>query len=168
MKRFLLLPFLLTTQMIPLTAQEDVKAAIIKHLKTSREFTLKVADKMPESSYDFKLTPAQMSFAEQMSHLSQGFHYFLADMFGEKPNPPKPPSMAKTDIAAFIGKSFDAAIDKVSRLTPEQISKTYKTDEGTASGLELLIGMLDHVTHHRASAEMYLRAKGITPPEYQF
>jgi uncharacterized damage-inducible protein DinB len=25
------------------------------------------------------------------------------------------------------------------------------------------MGLLDHTTHHRASAEMYLRAKGITP-----
>jgi uncharacterized damage-inducible protein DinB len=28
--------------------------------------------------------------------------------------------------------------------------------------------MLDHSTNHRASAEMYLRAKGITPPKYEF
>jgi uncharacterized damage-inducible protein DinB len=27
---------------------------------------------------------------------------------------------------------------------------------------------MDHTTHHRASAEMYLRAKGIKPTEYQF
>ncbi len=30
------------------------------------------------------------------------------------------------------------------------------------------MGMLDHSTHHRASAEMYLRAKGIKPPEYEY
>jgi uncharacterized damage-inducible protein DinB len=32
----------------------------------------------------------------------------------------------------------------------------------------MLLELLDHTTHHRASAEMYLRAKGITPTEYQF
>ena len=36
------------------------------------------------------------------------------------------------------------------------------------TGLEILMFVLDHTTHHRASAEMYLRAKGITPAEYQF
>jgi uncharacterized damage-inducible protein DinB len=30
------------------------------------------------------------------------------------------------------------------------------------------MAMLNHNTHHRASAEMYLRVKGITPTEYQF
>jgi len=36
------------------------------------------------------------------------------------------------------------------------------------TGLEMLMFLMDHTTHHRASAEMYLRAKGITPAEYQF
>jgi len=76
--------------------------------------------------------------------------------------------MRKADVIAFVSKSFDGAIDRVSKLTPEQISKTYKSEEGTMTGLDLLLGLLDHTTHHRASAEMYLRAKGITPAEYQF
>lgn len=152
----------------PLLAQGDVKETILKHLKTSRDFTLKVADQMPEAEYGFKLTPAQMSFGEQMVHLTQGHEYFLAPIFGEKPNPAKPASMSKSDVIAFMRKSFAASIERVAKLTPDQISKSYKSDEGTMSGLELLMGLLDHTTHHRASAEMYLRAKGITPTEYQF
>ncbi len=152
----------------PAFAQEDVKGTILKHLKVSRDFTVKVAEAMPASDYSFKLTPPQMSFAEQMVHLSQGLSYFLAPFSGEKPNPGKPKSMDKDDVIAFIKTSYDRAIDRVSQLTPEQLSKTYKGGEGeTDTGFELLLGMLDHTTHHRASAEMYLRAKGIKPPEYQ-
>jgi len=149
-------------------AQADAKAAVLKHLKTSREFTLKVADQMPEASYDFKLTPPQMSFAEQMVHLSQALYEFLSPVAGDRLNPGKPASMAKKDVIAFIGKSFDGAMDRVSKLTPEQISKTYSGEGGPMTGMELLMMMLDHTTHHRASAEMYLRAKGITPTEYEF
>jgi uncharacterized damage-inducible protein DinB len=152
----------------PLLAQGDVKATVLKHLKTSRDFTLKVADQMPEADYGFKLTPAQMSFAEQMVHLAQAPEYILSPIFGEKPNPGKPATMSKSDVMAFVRKSFDASIESISKLTPDQISKSYKTDEGTMSGLDLLMGLLDHTTHHRASAEMYLRAKGITPAEYQY
>jgi uncharacterized damage-inducible protein DinB len=152
----------------PAFAQSDVKALIVKHLKTSEDFTLKVANQMPESSYDFKLTPPQMSFADQMVHLAQGSEYFLSPIYGQKPNPGKPASMQKSDVVAFVKKSFDATIEKVSKLTPEQISKSYTSEEGTMTGLELLMGLLDHTTHHRASAEMYLRAKGITPVEYEF
>ncbi len=153
----------------PLLAQQndEIKATVLKHLKTSRDFTLKVAEAMPASDYDFKLTPPQMSFAEQMVHLASGLTYFLSPFSGQKPNPGKPPSMSKADVIAFVKAQYDKAIDEVSKLTPDQISKTYKSEEGTETGLELLLGMLDHTTHHRASAEMYLRAKGIKPPEYQ-
>lgn len=153
---------------LPALAQTDLKATVLKHLKTSRDFTLKVADQMPEADYGFKLTPPQMSFAEQMTHLSQEQAGFLAAFSNEKPNPGEPVSMNKKDVLAYVRQSFDRSIDKVSKLTPEQISKAYKSDEGTMTGLELLMLLMDHTTHHRASAEMYLRAKGITPAEYQF
>jgi uncharacterized damage-inducible protein DinB len=152
----------------PAFAQMNVKAVVLRHLQNSRDFTLKVADQMPESSYDFKLTPPQMSFAEQMVHLSQEIGGFLSPLTGEKANPGKPASMSKKDVIAFVRKSFDDAIAKVSALTPEQIAKTYNTAYGPRTSLDMLMGMLDHTTQHRASAEMYLRAKGITPAEYQF
>jgi len=166
--RFVSLLFALAAATTPVWAQTDVKAIFLKHLKTSRDFTLKVADQMPDSTYGFKLTPPQMSFAEQMVHLSQALGFMLAPFSGAAPNPPKPASMNKKDVIAFMTKSYDDALQVVSKLTPEQISKTYKSDEGTMTGLELLMSTLDHCTHHRASAEMYLRAKGITPTDYQF
>ena len=166
--RFARLLFVVASVSMPVWAQTDVKAIVLKHLKISRDFTLKVAEQMPESTYDFKLTPPQMSFAEQMVHLSQAMSVFIAPFSGKQPNASKPASMSKKDVIAFMTKSFDNAIQQVSVLTPDQISKTYKSEEGTLTGLELLMAMLDHNTHHRASAEMYLRAKGITPAEYQF
>ncbi len=164
----LLLPLVITALAIPALAQTTLQTDIVKHLTTSRDFTLKVAEAMPATDYGFKLTPQQMSFEGQMTHLSQGLAYFLSPFSGAKANPGKPKSESKEDVLAFIRQSFDDAIAAVGKLTPEQLAKTYKSEEGTESGTELLLGMLDHTTHHRASAEMYLRAKGITPPEYQF
>ena len=151
-----------------LFAQVDIKAAVVKHLKTSRDFTLKVADQMPEADYGFKLTPPQMSFAEQMAHLAEEQALFLEPFSSDKTNPGKPASMNKKDVMTFVRQSFDSSIDRVSKLTPAQIAKTYNSGEGTMTGLEMLMFLMDHTTHHRASAEMYLRAKGITPAEYQF
>ena len=152
---------------LPAFAQTDIKATVLKHLKISRDFTLKVADQMPEADYGFKLTPPQMSFAEQMVHLSQAFDEFLAPLTGESVSG-KPASMSKKDVIAFVRKSFDDAITRVSKLTTAQITKTYNAGEGPISGLDMLMELLDHTTNHRASAEMYLRAKGITPAEYRF
>ena len=147
---------------------QDIKAIVVKHLTTSRDFTLKVADQMPEADYGFKLTPPQMSFGEQMVHLAQEQAGLLSPFSGEKPKESKPASMSKKDVIAFVRQSYDQSIATVSKLTPAQISKTYQSFEGSMTGLDLLMFVLDHSTHHRASAEMYLRAKGITPAEYQF
>jgi uncharacterized damage-inducible protein DinB len=152
----------------PARAQADIKAAVIKHLTTSRDFTLKVANQMPEADYAFKLTPPQMSFAEQMVHLSEEQPGLLAPFSSETPKTSKPASMSKKDVIAFMRTSFDQSIATVSKLTPAQIGKSYPGFGGSQSGLEVLMFLLDHTTHHRASAEMYLRAKGITPAEYQF
>lgn len=159
---------LLAAFAVPTFAQSDVPAMLLAHLKTSRAFTLKVAEQMPEATYDFKLTPPQMSFAGQMVHLSQALGEFLAPFSGQKPSPSKPASMNKKDVIAFVGKSFDGAIATVSKLTAADLAKVYTTDDGKMTGLELVLATFDHTTHHRASAEMYLRAKGITPAEYQF
>jgi uncharacterized damage-inducible protein DinB len=151
----------------PVRAQTDVAAIVVKHLTTSRDFTLKVADQMPPADYAFKLTPPQMSFAEQMAHLAEDQANLLAPFTGGKPKPSKPASMSKKDVMAYVRQSYDQSIALVSKLTPAQITMTYQAFGGM-TGLEILMFVLDHSTHHRASAEMYLRAKGITPAEYQF
>jgi|SRR5689334_13593124 len=153
---------------LPALAQTDTKAILVKHLTISRDFTLKVADQMPDKDYEFKLTPPQMSFAEQMVHLAEEQAGLLAPLSSDRPNPGKPASMSKKDVMAYVRQSFDSSIDKVSKLTPAQLSKTYSGGEGSMTGLELVMFLLDHTTHHRASAEMYLRAKGITPTEYEY
>jgi uncharacterized damage-inducible protein DinB len=149
-------------------AKADAKAIILKHLATSRDFTLKVAEQMPAADYSFKLTPAQMSFGEQMVHLAQTFDEFIAPPSGKKLDVGMPASMNKPDVTAFLRKGFAAAIERVSTLSPEQLSNTYTSYGTTATGLEFLMELLDHTTQHRASAEMYLRAKGITPSAYEF
>jgi len=105
------------------SAQTDIKAIVVKHLTTSRDFTMKVADQMPEADYGFKLTPPQMSFAEQMTHLASDQAGLLAPFTSEKPKASKPASMSKKDVIAFVRQSFDESIATVSKLTSAQISR---------------------------------------------
>jgi uncharacterized damage-inducible protein DinB len=172
--RKLYLALLLAAAALPVFAQgnadaDNLKSIFVKHLQTSKDFTVKVAEAMPEENYSFKLTPEQMSFGGQLTHLSQALGFFLSAFTGEKPNPGKPASESKADVIAFVKSSYEKAISQVSQLTPEQLHKTYKFGgQSSRTGIDLLLGMLDHCTNHRASAEMYLRVKGITPPQYEF
>ena len=79
---------------MPASGQTTFQAEVVKHLTTSRDFTLKVADAMPAADYGFKLTPPQMSFAGQMIHLSQGLTYFLST-FSDKSRIRESPSPSR-------------------------------------------------------------------------
>src|SRR5678815_4491206 len=83
---------------LPAFAQADVKTAVVKHLTTSRDFTLKVAEQMPDADYGFKLTPPQMSFGEQMAHLASDQANLLAPFATGRPAASKPVSMSKKDV----------------------------------------------------------------------
>src|SRR3954466_4477673 len=100
-----------------LSSSGDLKTMVLKHLKTSEEFTIKVAEAMPEGDYEFKLTPDQMTFGGQITHLSQAVLHYMAPLSSEKAAASKPASTKKADVIAFVRTSFEAAEADVSKLT---------------------------------------------------
>jgi uncharacterized damage-inducible protein DinB len=173
MLRTLLITLLSATVLSPAFGQElsgsgDMKAMVLKHLKTSADFTIKVAEAMPETDYNYKLTPDQMTFGGQITHLCQAVQHYLAPLSAEKAGTSKPASDKKADVIAFVRSTFESAEANVSKLTADDLSKTFKSGNRQMTGMELILGMFVHTAHHRSAAEMYLRVKGITPPAYQF
>jgi len=61
--------FTTLTLALPALAQTTVKDAMVKHWKTSAEFTLAVARAMPADSYNFRPVPEEMSFGQLMAHI---------------------------------------------------------------------------------------------------
>jgi uncharacterized damage-inducible protein DinB len=162
---FVLLPAL---SIVSVFAADPGVKRYTEHLQTSRDFTIKVAQQMPESDYGYKLTDQQMSFAEQLVHLAEINADFCAEISGEKSPVGKPGSMNKAEVIHLVGESYDYCIKVVSGASTEQLNNPYSARGGTMSGWELLMLVLDHSTHHRAQCEMYLRSKGITPTSYEF
>ena len=62
--------FTILTIAVPCFAQTTVKDALVKHWKTSGEFTLAVAEAMPAESYNFRPNPDEMSFGQVMAHIA--------------------------------------------------------------------------------------------------
>src|SRR5262245_62047825 len=54
---------------LPALSQTTIKEALVKHWKTTGEFTLAVAKAMPAENYGFKPVPEEMSFGQLMSHI---------------------------------------------------------------------------------------------------
>lgn len=170
-----LLALLIISAFIPAIAQTTPNTAeLIDHWKMSKQFTLAVADAMPEGSYPFKPVDEEMSFGALMVHISLSQANRLAQVSGAERPFPAPKAGEKVDkkqILDMLTRSFDFCIAQIEKLTPEQLDKSYKVDwveRPNVNGREVVWGMFTHTAHHRGQAEVYLRLKGIKPPAYRF
>src|SRR5882762_9500467 len=75
-----------------------------------------MAEDFPEDKYDFKPTPAQRSFAEQLLHASNAVYFFSNPAMGKKmpaeEDPKRDQFKSKAGIVDFVKKAFaDGAAD---------------------------------------------------------
>jgi uncharacterized damage-inducible protein DinB len=153
---------------VPALCADSMAPTLVKHLKTSKAYTIQVAEKMPESGYASKPNPAQMTFAEQLTHIAGANAYFMSLISGTKSPIGKPEKMDKASVIKMLNDSFDYTIKSVESLTPEQLNKEVDTPDGKMTGVEAVMLALDHTTHHRGQCIVYLRVKDIAPPEYKY
>ncbi len=164
---------------LPALAQNPIKDALVKHWKTSGEFTLAVANAMPAESYTFRPNPEEMSFGQLMAHIGGANLNACANASGmERPAPP--PKIAeyakntqKTEVdketaVQFLAASFDFCNQAVANITPERLHTVVGPPARNLTGFEWLWSYFTHTAHHRGQAEVYLRVKGIKPPGYRF
>ena len=68
-----------------------------------------MAEDFPEDKYDYKPTPAQRSFAEQLLHAAGAVNFFTGPVQGQTPaeeDPPRAKYKTKADVVAFVKKSL--------------------------------------------------------------
>ena len=164
---------------VPALAQTTVKDALIKHWKTSAEFTIAVAATMPGDSYNFRPNPEEMSFGQLMAHIA-GVNINACANASGLARPGLPPKIVewskdtqKVDVdretaILFLKDSFDFCDQAVAAMTPSRMDTVVGPPARNLTGFEWLWAYFTHTAHHRAQAEVYLRVKGIKPPDYKF
>lgn len=144
----------------------------LDHWRMAKQFTLAVAEAMPDEHYKFKPQDEEMPYGALLFHIASAQAFRIAQIAGtESPVAPPQGPLSKADILAALAKSFDFCIARIARFTPEQLDRSYRVDwfeRPTVTGRQLVLGMFNHTTHHRGQAEVYLRLKGIRPPAYRF
>jgi len=147
------------------------RADFIQNWKTSKEFTIAVAEKMPEDLYGYKANAEEMSFAGLMVHIANSNQFRFAQVSEDKsPAPAAPKQWTKATIIDRLRESFDYCIGKLGTITEEQLKRQFQVgwyQRPEASGSQILLGMYAHTAHHRAQAEVYMRANNIKPPDYR-
>ncbi len=136
--------------------------------KNAKIYALKVAELMPEEQYNFKPVPDVMTFGEQLLHIAQNMNWLSsAYLLGSKQNSKSEAKvLIKQSIINTISTAYDSAFSIHYRLTPKQLDEVVPFFAGPKSRRQILILMHDHQTHHIGQLIVYLRLKGIKPPEY--
>jgi uncharacterized damage-inducible protein DinB len=137
------------------------------HWRKSKTFTLKVAEAMPPENYGYKPFADARPFGGELQHLGQAEGFYLGRLGkGNAPVAPKGDTSKATTVK-YLTDSFDWAIGVVGQLTAADLTKDFGAGRGPSmTGLDLLYEAMIHTAHTRGYGEMYLRNKGIVPPEY--
>ncbi len=132
---------------------------------TSKTYTLAFVAKMPEEHYGFRPVPEINSFAQQVMHIGEG-NYLLASAIKGVPKPQERPVHNRAALTKFLTASFDYAAEVIGSISDAAAGETIPFFFQKILRRELCFRLLDHVAHHRGQLVIYLRLKGITPPDY--
>jgi uncharacterized damage-inducible protein DinB len=130
-----------------------------------------MAEDFPEDKYDFKPTPAQRSFAEQLLHAAGANYYFINPVRGEKP--PAEEDMkrdnfkSKAEIVAFVKKSFADGAAAISAKGDKGLADTIVDPFANQKVrvLDYAYGFIEHCGEHYGQLVGYYRLSGLVPPE---
>src|SRR6266567_3369351 len=130
-----------------------------------------MAEDFPEDKYDFKPTPAQRSFAEQLLHMAGANYFFTSPAMGQKPpseeDPKRDQYKTKADVVAFVKKSFAdgaAAIKaKGDKGMSDFLVDPFSHQQVRIS--DMAYGFIEHCGEHYGQLVGYYRLAGLVPPE---
>jgi uncharacterized damage-inducible protein DinB len=163
---------LLAVSLSVLAAQESLltQPETVEAWKVTKAYTLAVAEAMPADSYDFRPVPEEFTFAVQMIHLAHTNYSWFTKVLGEPRTIADPKSEQKADVLAYLEATFDYCIGALGRVTARQLNQvlTNIASRAEGSGRDALLNMYLHTAHHRGQAVVYLRLKGIKPPQYSY
>jgi uncharacterized damage-inducible protein DinB len=74
----------------------------------------------------------------------------------------------KETVVQFLNDSFVFCNQAIATMTSEKLDAQAGPENRRMTGFEWLWAYFTHTAHHRGQLEVYLRLKGIKPPDYEF
>ena len=144
---------------------------LVKEWTRARDYTKEYLDAMPEDGYSLKPTPDIRSFAQQMLHLAAGNYGLAARALGVA-NPMQgkdlekaPDLQSKAAVTKAVGESYDFVISSIKATADTKLDERISAAGFNRPRAMVLAGGFEHQTHHRGQTTIYLRLKGVQPPQ---
>ena len=150
-------------------ADPEVKVVLDSWNEIGRKL-IAMAEDFPEDKYDFKPTPAERSFAEQLLHAAGSNYFFINPVMGKAQQAAEDPKReqykSKADIVRFVKKSFaDGAAAIQSKGEKGLMTEVVYYPGQKARVLDIAYGIIEHSGEHYGQLVVYYRLAGLVPPE---
>jgi uncharacterized damage-inducible protein DinB len=147
--------------------------------RTVRDNTVKIAEEIPESGYDFAAAPGIRTVRQLLTHiaLSDSFAMFhkekrtnfdgvnfpalVAQMQAEEAKP-----RTKAEVIALLTQRGEETAKWLESLSDDFLAEPFMQPGGTPatkSRFEMIMALKEHEMHHRAQLMLIERMLGITP-----
>src|SRR5215468_1979007 len=128
-------------------AEPEVKVVLASWNEIGRKL-ITMAEDFPEDKYDFKPTPAQKSFAEQLLHVAGSNDLFTDVALGKKPvdDESREHFKSKADVVAYVKKSYaDGAAVIQKKGDSGMLEMVVEAEEGRTVPLQdIAYGEIEH------------------------
>lgn len=166
-----IIPFTSDSQ-IQAQSMEDVKSQMVKDWDRAKAYTIEYLNTMPANDYSFKAQDSVRSFAQQMLHLSTANGFIMSYAINQPPPSFVSPSLensptaqAKDSVMYYINASYDYCINGVKNFDVSKFFEKTKLFDFEETRFALMNKAFEHQTHHRGQTTIYIRLKGIKPPQ---
>jgi uncharacterized damage-inducible protein DinB len=130
-----------------------------------------MAEDFPEDKYEFKPTPAQRSFSEQLIHAAGANYFFTNAVTGDKTSPEdlmkRDRYKDKAAIVAFVKKAFADGAAVIQAKGDHGINDLIVDPfaHQQVRVVDFAYGFIEHSGEHYGQLVVYYRLSGLVPPE---
>jgi hypothetical protein len=149
------------------SAQNPIATAFRDNAKEAAKNLIAASEEMPAGKYGFKPTPAQMSFADIVEHLSQGNDFLCGNIGGMKaPTRTKVATTAgKTALVARLKETFAFCDQALAHLDDTKFTESVPWFGGSKiTRAAMIVATTADWADHYSQQAIYLRLNGLLPP----
>jgi hypothetical protein len=150
--------------------KNPVTSVVQEILPRQQKNIIAAAEEMPADKFDFKPTPAQISFGHLIVHIAESNNYLCAKI-GDLPAP-KPTELTETSgkdkLVSALKASFDFCTTALDKVDDSKLGDSLEMFGGrSAPRAFAIIALTNDWADHYGSEAMYLRLNGLLPPTAQ-
>ncbi|MGH9735964.1 MAG: DinB family protein [Candidatus Acidiferrales bacterium] len=152
-------------------AATGIAADLLTQWNSTGKQLIDMAADFPENKFDYKATPAQRTFAEQLLHAAGANYLFVDAALGIKPpkdteNPSRQTYKTRSQVVAYIKKSYSDGAAAIRRFGDKAMVEEVKAPFGNqmVTRAALFAEAMEHANDHYGQCVVYYRLNGLVPP----